>query len=799
MRKQQTGNQAGTPKQAMPNFLLKRVSEGSFILVLTCAFFMILALSTYQTTDPGWSHANKGNIGIGNAGGQVGAYIADGLYFIFGYLAYLLPFCFAYVAWLILKDLRALRIVNRLAMFLRASGLVFLMIGSCGLLSLSSIAPIDAVHSAGGILGSFVSGGFDYALNTQGAALLLFAILLVGITLLTGLSWVGATELLGFYSATLLNRGFRGLVRGSRFIRAVIKRFREREKSTVVKSSKPTRRLIGGKKEKPVVVNIPSLEPLDSVIKTPSPVVTPSIPAPSILKSVKEPVRPVAKPPAQAPTGSLPALSLLDKGRPGKVMGGYTHQELETVSREVEQHLLDFGIQADVVAVHPGPVITRFELQLAAGIKVSKLSALAKDLARSLSVTSVRVVEVIPGKTVVGLELPNQQRDMVSLSEVLSADVYQQSHSPLTLALGVDIAGHPMVVDLAKMPHLLVAGTTGSGKSVGINAMILSLLFKSTPEQVRLIMVDPKMLELSVYDGIPHLLTPVVTDMKEAASALRWCVGEMERRYRLMASLGVRNLAGFNAKIAEAEAKGEPLADPLWKPVDSVDETPPVLQSLPYVVVIIDELADMMMVVGKKVEQLIARIAQKARAAGIHLILATQRPSVDVLTGLIKSNIPTRMSFQVSSKIDSRTILDQQGAEQLLGHGDMLYLAPGSGAPLRVHGAFVDDKEVHRVADDWRARGEPEYIDDILQTPGEGSEGGFGEEGQETEETDPLYDQAVEFVIQTRKASISSVQRRLKIGYNRAARLVEEMERTGIVGPLDGGFRDVLVSTVNED
>lgn len=801
MRKQQTGNKASTPKQALPNFLLKRISEGSFILALTCAFFILLALSTYQVTDPSWSHVNKANVGVGNAGGQVGAYLADGLYFVFGYLAYLLPFCFAYVAWLILKDLRVLRLVNRPAMFLRASGLIFLMIGSCGLLSLSPIEPIDAVHSAGGILGSFVSGGFDYALNTQGAALLLSAILLVGVTLLTGLSWVGATELLGFYSASLFNRSFRSAIRSSRFIRAMIKRFREREKSEVI--SKPARKLIGRKKDVPATpLGMPSLEPLDSISKPPSPVVTPvmpTIPAIPVFKSVKEPPRTAPRPPALVPTGSLPALSLLDKGRPGKVMGGYTHQELETVSREVEQHLLDFGIQADVVAVHPGPVITRFELQLAAGIKVSKLSALAKDLARSLSVTSVRVVEIIPGKAVVGLELPNNQRDMVCLSEVLSADVYQQSHSPLTLALGVDIAGHPMVVDLAKMPHLLVAGTTGSGKSVGINAMILSLLFKSTPEQVRLIMVDPKMLELSVYDGIPHLLTPVVTDMKEAASALRWCVGEMERRYRLMAALGVRNLAGFNAKIVEAAAKGEPLTDPLWKPVDSVDETAPTLQSLPYVVVVIDELADMMMVVGKKVEQLIARIAQKARAAGIHLILATQRPSVDVLTGLIKSNIPTRMSFQVSSKIDSRTILDQQGAEQLLGHGDMLYLAPGSGAPLRVHGAFVDDKEVHRVADDWRARGEPEYIDDVTQIIGEGSEGGFGEEGQETEEADPLYDQAVEFVIQTRKASISSVQRRLKIGYNRAARLVEEMERTGIVGPLEGGFRDVLVSTANED
>lgn len=796
MGKQQAGNQAGTPKkQVLPNFLLKRISEGSFILVLTCALFVFLSLSTYDISDPSWSQVSKNNADIVNAGGQVGAYIADALYYLFGYLSFFIPICFAYIAWLILKDYRALRGINSPAMLLRGSGFLFMMIGGCSLLSLEpQIKDLNANHSAGGVLGSFVAGGFDYALSLQGASLLLLAILLIGVTLLTGLSWVRATELIGFYTLLAINWTLRSLLACSRLIGTRVKHFREnRQEASVI--SKPERKLLIRKKEKAVsvpVVNPPSLEPLSVTTDT---AVLPPI---SAVKPIKEP-RAVVRTPPQV-TGGLPALSLLDKGKPGKAMGGYTHQELESLSREVEQHLLDFGIQADVVAVHPGPVITRFELQLAAGIKVSRLSSLAKDLARSLSVTSVRVVEVIPGKTVVGLELPNQHREMVCLSEVLSADVYQQAHSPLTLALGVDIAGHPMVVDLAKMPHLLVAGTTGSGKSVGINAMILSLLFKSTPDQVRLIMVDPKMLELSVYDGIPHLLTPVVTDMKEAASALRWCVGEMERRYRLMAALGVRNLAGFNAKIAEAIAKGEPLVDPLWKPVSLIDETAPALQSLPYVVVIIDELADMMMVVGKKVEQLIARIAQKARAAGIHLILATQRPSVDVLTGLIKSNIPTRMSFQVSSKIDSRTILDQQGAEQLLGHGDMLYLAPGSGAPLRVHGAFVDDKEVHRVADDWRARGEPEYIDEILQTGGDGSEGGgFSDESQDTEEADPLYDQAVEFVIQTRKASISAVQRRLKVGYNRAARLVEEMERTGIVGPLDGGFRDVLVSTVNED
>ncbi|KTD12119.1 DNA translocase FtsK [Legionella jamestowniensis] len=799
MAKQQASNQTGNRKQALPHFLTRRLSEGGFILVATFALFVLLSLSTYDLGDPSWSHISKGSNEISNAGGQVGAYIADALYFVFGYFSFCIPLMFAYVAWSVLKDYRAFHAINRPAMLLRGSGFIFMMLGGCSLLSLNPELALDAKHSAGGILGAFIADGFNYALNMQGAALLLSAIFLTGVTLLTGLSWIYAIELVGEYTTIAANRFIGGALAATRIIRARLKQINAKhEKEAFV--TKPERKLLTRKKEKaaPTPLVIPSLEPLPSV--GPSSVL-PSLsptPTPTPVKP-KEPAR-LANKPVQSSqiSGSLPSLSLLDKGQQGKHMGGYTHQELENLSREVEQHLLDFGIQADVVAVHPGPVITRFELQLAAGIKVSKLSALAKDLARSLSVISVRVVEVIPGKTVVGLELPNQHRDMVRLSEVLSADVYQQAHSPLTLALGVDIAGHPMVVDLAKMPHLLVAGTTGSGKSVGINAMILSLLFKSTPEQVRLIMVDPKMLELSVYDGIPHLLTPVVTDMKEAASALRWCVGEMERRYRLMAALGVRNLAGFNNKLAEAEAKGEPLTDPLWKPGSSMDETAPVLQALPYIVVMIDELADMMMVVGKKVEQLIARIAQKARAAGIHLILATQRPSVDVLTGLIKSNIPTRMSFQVSSKIDSRTILDQQGAEQLLGHGDMLYLAPGSGAPLRVHGAFVDDKEVHRIADDWRARGEPEYIDEITQI-GETSEGGFAEEGQETEEADPLYDQAVEFVIQTRKASISAVQRRFKIGYNRAARLVEEMERTGIVGPLDGGFRDVLVSTVTED
>ena len=661
--------------------------------------------------------------------------------------------------------------------------------------------------AAGGLLGRFIALGFNYALNAQGAALLLLAIFLVGITWLTGLSWIRVIEFIGCYTLVLIHNMYLILQKSLKgiqwtqqsLIKPLLTRLLTRDKPSHNEPRKVEPVLIRRERVEPLLKKeVPSRfiaensNPLESPVKASVPESLP------LIMPAAVPSRPESRTSKVQVTPGLPDLLLLDKGEPGKALGGYTHQELETMSRDLEQHLLDFGIQADVVAVHPGPVITRFELQLAAGVKASKLSALSKDLARSLSVFSVRVVEIIPGKTVVGLELPNQYRQVVRLSEVLSSEVYQQSHSPLTLALGVDIAGHPMVVDLAKMPHLLVAGTTGSGKSVGINAMILSILFKSSPEQVRLIMIDPKMLELSVYDGIPHLLTPVVTDMKEAASALRWCVGEMERRYRLMAALGVRNLAGFNTKVAEAAAMGEPLLDPLWKPTDSMQETVPQLEQLPYIIVIIDELADMMMVVGKKVEQLIARIAQKARAAGIHLILATQRPSVDVLTGLIKSNIPTRVSFQVSSKIDSRTILDQQGAESLLGHGDMLYLAPGTGSPLRVHGAFVDDKEVHRIASDWRARGQPEYIDEITQISSD-FESGTGEEGQSTEETDPLYDQAVEFVIQTRKASISGVQRRFKIGYNRAARLVEEMERTGIVGQLDGGFRDVLVASVAED
>lgn len=774
--------QRRTPASEQASSLLVRLlKEGALIGLGAICLYLLIAMVSYDPLDPGWSKTGE-NTQVQNAGGSFGAWIADVFFSLFGYLAYLFPVMIAYRAWLVLKDRTRQDAIDWLFFGLRAVGLVLVMVAGTGIAAMhysdgASVLP----YSNGGLLGAAVSDGIFDAFNYTGGTLLMLSMFLVGMTIFTDLSWLKLAEDIGRWISIGVNRGLEKW--------QVYQRERA-EKQIAVKAQEHRREVVEqhvkqeAKRVAPVIITEPPK-------KKPAP--SPRIEKekqPSLFESIEPAV------------GTLPPLNLLDPAdkRSDK---GYSKESLEAMSRMLELKLKDFGIEIEVVSVQPGPVVTRFEIQPAPGIKASRISGLAKDLARSLAVVSVRVVEVIPGKSVMGIEIPNAHREMVRLSEVISSELYENSKSVLTMALGHDISGEPVVADLAKMPHLLVAGTTGSGKSVGVNVMLLSLLYKSTPKEVRLMLVDPKMLELSVYEGIPHLLTPVITDMKDAANGLRWCVGEMERRYKLMAAMGVRNLAGFNRKVDDAIKAGEPIKDPLFKPEENFEPgaevaTAPDLETLPAVVVVIDEFADMMMIVGKKVEQLIARIAQKARAAGIHLILATQRPSVDVITGLIKANVPTRMAFQVSSKIDSRTILDQGGAEQLLGHGDMLYLPPGTSVPIRVHGAFVDDHEVHRVVADWKKRGEPNYIDGItddsnnsIPVPGMPSEG--GEEGGDNE-SDALYDEAVAFVIESRKASISSVQRKLRIGYNRAARLIETMEMAGVVSAAGhNGNREVLV------
>lgn len=735
----------------------QHLREGLLIACSALAILFLLALVTYHHMD---LHSHSGN-----AAGRVGAWFARLFFSLFGYIAYLFPPMMVYASWLgYVTPQENEAIEHPHGKKFRILGFLLILIAGCGLASLHGA--VNFPFNAGGFLGTITTKGLILLFSFIGATLLLLAALLCGITIATGLSWFHVMDKTGRITLLLGN-----LI-----------------KATCLK----VKTMLTSKEEKQIIVPPPAIisEESKKVRKRSLSRVEPQARAPEVKLPPQQLPLPLRPAPTSTITGSLPPIEILDP--PEKPTAkGYSNEELERLSREVELRLQDFGIDVQVVAVHPGPVVTRFEMQLAAGVKVSRISTLAKDLARSLSAISVRIVEVIPGKSVVGLELPNQNRQIVRLSEVLISQQYEQARSPLSLALGKDIAGHPVIVDLAKMPHLLVAGTTGSGKSVGINAMLLSLLYKATTEQVKLIMIDPKMLELSIYEGIPHLLAPVVTDMKEAANALRWCVVEMDRRYRLMSTLGVRNLAGYNQKIQEAEEKGSPLLDPTWRSEQGGEH--PALNSLPYIVVVVDEFADMMMVVGKKVEELIARIAQKARAAGIHLILATQRPSVDVITGLIKANIPTRIAFQVSSKIDSRTILDQQGAEQLLGYGDMLYLAPGTGVPVRVHGAYVADHEVHAVVNDLKQRGTPSYITAITEDTSEGgsSEGDALGGG---EEQDPLYDQAVQIVIESRRASISNIQRRLKIGYNRAARLMEDMEKAGLVSAMESnGNREVLV------
>ncbi len=742
----------------------------------TVALFVVLSLVTFNLEDTGWRHSGSGQV-INNAGGRVGAWISDFFLSIFGIMAYLLPIMIGYHGYILYKG-RDGEAAMPWILVLRWIGFAITLISGTAMAYTHFLrTQLPLPGTTGGILGEEVAEWLIASFGIMGASLLMLATFFAGLTLFTGISWVNVIDLLGKYT-----------LNGSRHLsRFVIQSYsRICEVWAARKLSVPLPRIA----IKPRPVSKPQLAPPPIKVE---PILSHSEPIES------EPVEYFAPIPPKFGQTKLPPITLLDDIDQSTT--GFSRIELEQMSRQVEMILADFGVEAVVVAVLPGPVITRFEIEPAAGVKVSRISALSKDLARAMSVPSVRIVEVIPGKSVIGLEIPNVNREIVSLRAVCVSKQYKNSPSPLTLVLGKDIAGTTVVADLGKMPHLLVAGTTGSGKSVAVNAMILSLLYKSTPDQVRLILIDPKMLELSVYEGIPHLLTPVVTDMKEASNALRWCVAEMERRYRVMSMLGVRNLEGFNRKVSDAQEKGEPIKDPLFQPGIPLQEGEehPVLAPLPNIVIVIDELADMMMIVGKKVEESIARLAQKARAAGLHLILATQRPSVDVLTGLIKANIPTRLAFQVSSKIDSRTILDQSGAENLLGNGDMLFLPPGTSLPLRAHGAFVSDHEVHRVVDFIKSMGTANYLDEILKENQDN--GDFpGSSSDSDEETDPRYDEAVQVVTESRKASISYVQRRLKVGYNRAARMMEDMEAAGVVsGTEANGNREVLAPPPPED
>ncbi|MCE2679701.1 MAG: DNA translocase FtsK 4TM domain-containing protein [Burkholderiales bacterium] len=739
---------------------------------------------SYNKTDPAWSHSSAQSM-VSNLGGKIGAYLADIFFYLLGMSAW---WMIAWVAWLLAQNWKSLHQTklamftedppNPLVMWIRTAGFACFLTGSMGIEALrmgrlSSFLP----QGSGGVVGQAIAGITQTGFGFTGASLLFLLLLAVGFSLSTGISWVQVVENLGKWLEKVWLAAIALIdARADRKLGevAAVKR-QEKVVEYVEKVSKPVEADFSRPEAPKTEVQKP--EPLRI-----EPVIVRIEPSPRVELEKQQPLF------RDMPDSCLPALGLLDDAPP--VTETVSAETLEYTSRLIEKKLSDFGVQVKVIAAMPGPVITRFEIEPAAGVKGSQIVNLARDLARALSLVSIRVVETISGKNLMGLELPNPRRQMVKLTEILGSAVYNNSSSALTMALGKDIQGKAVVADLAKMPHCLVAGTTGSGKSVGINAMILSLLYKSEPKEVRLILIDPKMLEMSVYEGIGHLLCPVVTDMRQASNALNWCVGEMERRYRLMSKMGVRNLAGYNQKIAEAEKKDECIPNPFSLTPDA----PEPLGRLPNIVIVIDELADLMMVVGKKIEELIARLAQKARAAGIHLILATQRPSVDVITGLIKANIPTRIAFQVSSKIDSRTILDQMGAEALLGQGDMLYLPPGSGNPLRVHGAFVSDEEVHRVVEHIKAQGEPDYIDGIL-------EGGTTEEGgSETVagsvdgEKDALYDEAVGIVLKNRRASISFVQRHLRIGYNRAARLLESMEAAGLVSAMQSnGNREILV------
>ncbi|MCD5363692.1 DNA translocase FtsK [Chromobacterium aquaticum] len=749
----------------LPPQLASLLREAWWLLMAVLAVYLVLVLASYSSLDPSWSHSSSDPT-VRNYGGAFGAWLSDMLLYVFGLSAWwLVVFCLVAIAWGY-QRMETLGFKLNPITVAAIGGFLLLLFSSASIEAIIlAEKALNLPLSAGGMFGHFIGLGIARGLGLSGAYLLLSVLAAIGFSLFTGLSWLDIMERLGgALEDGALKLWQQWQARRDREIGKEIAQKREEKITTAKKKNEE---------------------------KTPLRIEPPVLDVPLSTKAQKPVQQSLFADPKD---GALPGLTLLEA--PKEQQEPVSQDTVEYTSRLIERKLADFGVDVKVVAAYPGPVITRYEVEPAVGVKGAQIVNLMKDLARALSLVSIRVVETIPGKTYMGLELPNPKRQIVRLSEIVGSDGYQNMGSRLTMALGKDIAGQPVSADLAKMPHVLVAGTTGSGKSVAINAMILSLLYKSTPKEVRLIMVDPKMLELSIYEGIPHLLAPVVTDMKQAANALNWCVAEMERRYKLMSKLGVRNLAGFNQKIKDADKGGEKIPNPF----SQTPEMPEPLDTLPLIVVVIDELADLMMVAGKKIEELIARLAQKARAAGIHLILATQRPSVDVITGLIKANIPTRIAFQVSSKIDSRTILDQMGAETLLGQGDMLYLPPGTGYPVRVHGAFVADEEVHHVVEFLKSTGGPDYVEGILSGQSDGDDGvAAGGDGEAGGEADPLYDEAVAIVLKTRKASISSVQRHLRIGYNRAARLIEQMESAGLVSAMESNGNRAVLAPSRED
>jgi S-DNA-T family DNA segregation ATPase FtsK/SpoIIIE len=752
----------------LPPRIAARIRESGWFALLALALYLLLVLYTYDKSDPGWSHSLTTTT-IHNAGGVAGAYIADLMLYLFGISAYWwVVLCAAAVTWGFHR-IESVPVTDRRSYAVAMAGFGMVLVASSGVEAVRLYTlKVALPHAPGGIIGALAGEGLAGLLGFTGGTLILLTIFVAGLGLFTGISWLTVIERLG------------GWLEDAYFY--IVKKWQERiDRQAGAQATIEREEVVEEGRRK-----------LEIEIREPIRIEPPALDIPKSPRVEREKQVPLFE---NLPDSLLPPLNLLDPSQ--KNVEVLSADTLEFTSRLIEKKLLDFGVEVKVVAAYPGPVITRYEIEPAVGVKGSQIINLVRDLARALSVVSIRVVETIPGKSCMGLEIPNPTRQIVRLTEILSSQVYADMNSPLTLALGKDIAGNAIVADLARMPHLLVAGTTGSGKSVAINAMILSLLYKSPPSQVRLILIDPKMLELSVYEGIPHLLAPVVTDMRQAANALNWCVAEMERRYKLMSALGVRNMGGFNQKVRDAAKAKKPISNPLTSTPEQADP----LHEMSLIVVVVDELADLMMVVGKKVEELIARIAQKARAAGIHLILATQRPSVDVITGLIKANIPSRIAFQVAAKVDSRTILDQMGAEALLGQGDMLFLPPGTGFTQRVHGAFVADHEVHKVVDHLKKLAQPHYVESVLEGPDEdGAEEGLIEDGNA--EADPLYDQAVAIVLKTRRASISLVQRHLRIGYNRAARLIEQMERAGMVSAMQSnGNRDVLVpaSAANAD